>query len=65
MPRRPYVELFLISFLILFLELAAIRFFGAGNGNGNDVAAALHSGVLVAIAYYLLLLALRPRGQPG
>ena len=29
MPRRPYVDLFLISFLILFLELAAIRFFGA------------------------------------
>src|SRR3954471_22110955 len=29
MPRRPYVELFLISFLILFLELASIRFFGA------------------------------------
>jgi spermidine synthase len=29
MQRRPYVDLFLISFLILFLELAAIRFFGA------------------------------------
>ena len=29
MPRRPYLELFLVSFLILFLELAAIRFFGA------------------------------------
>jgi spermidine synthase len=29
MPRRPHVDLFLISFLILFLELAAIRFFGA------------------------------------
>src|SRR5262245_24359548 len=29
MPRRPHLELFLISFLILFLELAAIRFFGA------------------------------------
>ncbi|HEX6691608.1 MAG TPA: hypothetical protein VF110_10725 [Burkholderiales bacterium] len=29
MPRRPLVELFLISFLILFLELAAIRFFAA------------------------------------
>jgi spermidine synthase len=29
MPRRPYVELFLISFLILFLELATIRFFAA------------------------------------
>jgi spermidine synthase len=29
MPRRPHVDLFLIAFLILFLELAAIRFFGA------------------------------------
>lgn len=29
MLRRPHVELFLVSFLILFLELAAIRFFGA------------------------------------
>ena len=29
MPRRAYVDLFLISLLILFLELAAIRFFGA------------------------------------
>ena len=29
MPRRPYLKLFLVSFLIPFLELAAIRFFGA------------------------------------
>src|SRR6185436_17103149 len=29
MQRRPQVDLFLISFLILFLELAAIRFLGA------------------------------------
>ena len=31
MPRiaRPYVDLFLISFLILFFELACIRFFGS------------------------------------
>ena len=29
MPRRASIDLFLISFLILFLELAAIRFFGA------------------------------------
>ena len=29
MPRRPHLDLFLIAFLILFLELAAIRFFGA------------------------------------
>src|SRR3954470_19627327 len=28
-PRRPHVELFLISFLILFFELACIRFFGS------------------------------------
>src|SRR5256885_12989811 len=27
-PRRAYLDLFLISFLILFFELAAIRFFG-------------------------------------
>src|SRR5438067_11190957 len=26
---RPYLDLFLISFLILFFELAAIRFFGS------------------------------------
>src|SRR2546425_8748872 len=26
-PRRPYLDLFLISFLILFFELAAIRWF--------------------------------------
>ena len=29
MPRRPYVDLFLISFLILFFELACIRWFGS------------------------------------
>jgi SAM-dependent methyltransferase len=29
MPRRPHVELFLISFLILFLELAVIRWYTA------------------------------------
>jgi hypothetical protein len=29
MPRRAAADLFLISFLILFLELAAIRWFGA------------------------------------
>src|SRR5688500_7865541 len=28
-PRRPYLDLFLISFLILFFELAAIRWFGS------------------------------------
>ena len=28
-PRRPYLDLFLISFLILFFELACIRWFGA------------------------------------
>jgi hypothetical protein len=28
-PRRPHVELFLISFLILFFELACIRWFGS------------------------------------
>src|SRR3954467_8471141 len=28
-PRLPYVDLFLISFLILFFELAAIRWFGS------------------------------------
>jgi spermidine synthase len=29
LPRRPYSDLFLISFLILFFELAAIRWFGS------------------------------------
>src|SRR5437868_13540901 len=28
-PRRPYLDLFLISFLILFFELACIRWFGS------------------------------------
>src|SRR5438105_14054897 len=28
-PRRPYLDLFLISFLILFFELASIRWFGS------------------------------------
>src|SRR3954464_493282 len=28
-PRRPYFDLLLISFLILFFELACIRFFGS------------------------------------
>src|SRR5215210_33963 len=28
-PRRPYLDLLLISFLILFFELACIRFFGS------------------------------------
>src|SRR5271166_3034962 len=28
-PRRSYVDLFLISFLILFFELACIRWFGS------------------------------------
>src|SRR5437667_2585498 len=28
-PRRPYIDLFLISFLILFFELASIRWFGS------------------------------------
>src|SRR4051812_32405789 len=28
-PKRPYLDLFLISFLILFFELAAIRWFGS------------------------------------
>src|SRR5437773_8096972 len=28
-PRRPYLDLFLISFAILFLELACIRWFGS------------------------------------
>jgi hypothetical protein len=28
-PRRVYLDLFLISFLILFFELAAIRWFGS------------------------------------
>src|SRR5437773_5282754 len=28
-PRRPYLDLFLISFLILFMELACIRWFGS------------------------------------
>src|SRR5689334_14875099 len=29
LPRRPYLDLFLISFLILFFELACIRWFGS------------------------------------
>src|ERR1700759_4118918 len=29
MPKRPYLDLFLISFLILFFELACIRWFGS------------------------------------
>jgi hypothetical protein len=28
-PARPYIDLFLISFLILFFELACIRWFGS------------------------------------
>ena len=29
LPRRPFLDLFLVSFLILFYELAAIRWFGS------------------------------------